>query len=330
MNGKGRPCFNMVKKERHSFFESKHFLKILSVFLALILWFFVAGDNRDTLGLETRRTFSGIPLVMRNVGADLVVVESVENVILSLQGVPVAFDGLTPADLEAYVDLSGRAEGWHEMRINAAAPTGVSVVRIEPARVNILLDDLISRQMGVEGIFQGEPAGGLAVHGSNFRPEAVFVQGPRRKVDLMEKVVFQIELEGTEDDIVARQVALYPVDSAMNRVEGLIVVPDRAEVWVQLGLPRREIPLKAVFRPEELMPLSIFLEPPSVELQGPRDILYAQTYISTETIDLEALGAGEGEHTFTVSLIIPEGLEAVSQSSVRVRLILGNKITIKR
>jgi len=313
----------MVEKERHSFFESKYFLKILSVFLALILWFFVAGDNRDALGLEVRRTFSGIPLTMRNMGADLVVVETLESVTISLQGLSSAFDGLTPAELDAYVDLSGRAEGWHEIRINVTASPGVSVVRIEPAKANILLDDIIFRQMGVEGIFQGEPAGGLVVRSSNFRPEDVFVQGPRRKVDLIEKVVFLLELEGVEADVVARQVALYPVDSAMNEIKGLTVVPEHAEVWVQLGLPRREIPVKAAFMPERLQPVSVFLEPPSVELQGPRGLLDAQEYIRTETIDLEALGAGEEQHTFTVPLIIPEGLQAVNHTSVRVQFNLG-------
>jgi len=313
----------MVAKERHSFFESTRFLKIISVFLALILWFFVAGDNRDTLGLEMRRTFSGIPLAMRNIGADLVVVGTVENVTISLQGLSPAFDGMTPADLEAFVDLGGRTEGWHEVRISATAPPGVSVVRIEPAKANILLDDIISRQMGVQGIFQGEPAGDMVVRSSNFRPEDVFVQGPRRKVDLIEKVVFLLDLEGTEADIAARQVALYPVDSAMNEIKGLTVVPEQAEVWVQLGLPRREIPVKAVFMPEGREPAYLSLEPAAVELQGPRDLLDAQEYIRTEAIDLEALGTGDEQHTFTVSLIIPEGLEAVDHSSVRVHFNLG-------
>jgi YbbR domain-containing protein len=92
---------------------------------------------------------------------------------------------------------------------------------------------------------------------------------------------------------------------------------------VQLGLPRREIPVKAVFVPEGLQPVSVFLEPPSVELQGPRDLLDAQEYIRTEVIDLKALGTGEEQHTFTVPLFIPEGLEAVDHSSVRIRFNLG-------
>ncbi|HPU36336.1 MAG TPA: hypothetical protein PLA91_06025, partial [Bacillota bacterium] len=85
----------------------------------------MTGDRQD-LGLETRRSFNNIPLTCRNLGQDLAIVEMNEEVTLSLQGLPQAFDGLTPADLEAYVELSGKREGRHEVRINAVAPQGLS------------------------------------------------------------------------------------------------------------------------------------------------------------------------------------------------------------
>ena len=82
------------------FSENRNILKVLAFLLALILWFFVTGDRQE-LGLETRRSFDNIPLACRNLGQDLVIVEMNEEVTLSLQGLPQAFDGLTPAALEA-------------------------------------------------------------------------------------------------------------------------------------------------------------------------------------------------------------------------------------
>ena len=104
-----------------------------------------------------------IPLACRNLGQDLVIVEMNEEVTLSLQGLPQAFDGLTPADLEAYVELSGKREGRHELRINAVAPQGLSIVSIDPPRAIIILEDLVTRQMSVEDDLTGVPAGGLVV-----------------------------------------------------------------------------------------------------------------------------------------------------------------------
>ena len=309
-------------KEKRSFFERPLFMKILSVFLAFILWFFVSGGNQDALGLEVRRTFDNIPLSIRNMGADLVVLETVENVTLSLQGMQAAFDGLTPASLEAYVDLNGRKEGWHEVRINAIAPPGVSVVRIEPARANILLDNVISRQMEVEGDYHGEPAQGRVIVETNFEPDYVFVQGPARKVDIVEKVIFLLDLDGAEEDIMAQQTTIFPVDAELNLVEGLTVVPDVAEIWVHFELPRQEMPVEVIVLPEEAVVDSLTVEPQTVELKGPRELLDSLETILTEPIDLETLEDMEDQITLFIPLVIPEGLEA-DRDSVRVRFFLG-------
>lgn len=309
-------------KEKRSFFERPLFMKILSVFLAFILWFFVSGGNQDALGLEVRRTFDNIPLSIRNMGADLVVLETVENVTLSLQGMQAAFDGLTPANLEAYVDLNGRKEGWHEVRINAIAPPGVSVVRIEPARANILLDNVISRQMEVEGDYHGEPAQGRVIVETIFEPDYVFVQGPARKVDMVEKVIFLLDLDGADEDIMAQQTTIFPVDAELNLVEELTVVPDVAEIWVHFELPRQEIPVEVIFLPEEAVVDSLTVEPQTVELKGPRELLDSLETILTEPIDLETLEDMEDQITLVIPLVIPEGLEA-DRDSVRVRFFLG-------
>lgn len=309
-------------KGKRTFFESPIFLKIFSVFLAIILWFFVAGGNQDALGLEVRRTFDNIPLSLRNMGADLVVAETVDNVTLSLQGVQAAFDGLTPADLEAYVDLNGRKEGWHEVRINAIAPPGVSVVRIEPPRANILLDNIISRQMEVAEIFHGEPAQGRVIIESNFEPDYVFVQGPARKVDQVEKVLFNFDLDKLEEDVIAQTVPLFPVDMDNNIVEGIKVVPDEVKVWLEFELPRQEIPVEAFFLPEGAAVDSLSVEPRMVNLQGPRDLLDSLDSVLTEPIELDTLDDPEGQINLLLPLVIPEDLKS-DRHSVRVRFYLA-------
>ena len=150
--------------------ESRNFAKIISFFLALILWFFVSGDSQEALGLEARRSFGNIPLSYRNLGEDLVIINMDHSITLSLQGVPQAFDGLTPAHLEAYVDLGGKKEGRHEVRINAEAPRGLSVVSIEPARATIILENLITKQMNVKGSLEGSLQEEKSLMKSTFLP----------------------------------------------------------------------------------------------------------------------------------------------------------------
>lgn len=166
--------------------------------------------------------------------------------------------------------------------------------------------------------------------GSNFEPNYVFVQGPRRKVDRTEKVTFLLDLEGEDEDITARPVTLYPVDSENNIIKGLTVVPETVEVWVEFELPRREVPVEAVFLPEGATVDSLILEPLMIELQGPKDLLDQIESVNTEPIDLDALEEPEErevpeEQFILAPLIIPEDLTA-SRYSVRVRFYLINNI----
>ena len=134
----------------------------------------------------------------RNLGQDLEVAGEEESVTLSLQGTPRAFDGLTPVDLEAYIDLSGKREGRYDLRINATAPKGLSIVGIEPAKSKVVLEDLITRQISVEDNLQGEPGGGLVVQEVGLLLEFLF--SPRRKIDLVSKVIY-LDISGAESTI---------------------------------------------------------------------------------------------------------------------------------
>ncbi len=297
--------------------ESRNFAKIISFFLALILWLFVSGDSQEALGLEARRSFGNIPLSYRNLGQDLVIIDMDHSITLSLQGVPQAFDGLTPAHLEAYVDLSGKKEGRHEMRINAEAPQDLSIVSIEPARATIILENLITKQMNVEGSLEGEPAGGKIVNEVYFSPEEVFVRGTRDKVDSTHGVVFAIDVSGAEGTI-NDSIKLIPVDDKLKTVQGVTVTPEEVEVTISFSLPQKEVPVEVVFADnvgDEVEVAS--LEPSLVTVEGPGFLLEEVDSMQTEEIILDDL---ELPATIEVMLIFPEGVKPVQHKTVAVRI----------
>jgi YbbR domain-containing protein len=297
--------------------ESRNFAKIISFFLALLLWFFVSGDSQEALGLEARRSFGNIPLSYRNLGEDLVIINMDHSITLSLQGVPQAFDGLTPAHLEAYVDLSGKKEGRHEIRINAEAPQGLSVVSIEPAKATIILENLITKQMNVEGSLEGEPAGGKIVNEVYFSPEEVFVRGTRDKVDSVHSVVFSIYVGGAEGTI-NDSIKLVPVDDKQKPVQGVAVAPEEVEVTVSFSLPQKDVPVEVIFvdNVEDKVEVVSF-EPSIVTVEGPWFLLEEINSLQTEAIILDDL---ELPSTIEVPLIFPEGVRPVQHKTVTVRI----------
>ncbi|MGI6307734.1 MAG: YbbR-like domain-containing protein [Dethiobacteria bacterium] len=304
---------------RFKFTENPNFTKILSLFLALIMWFIVTGNKRDALGLEVRQTFTNIPLYYRNLGQDLVVMELEESITLSLQGTPQAFDGLTPADLEAYVDLNGKRKGRHELRVYAVAPPGVGIVSIAPARVSVLLEDLVTRQMSVESSLLGHPAGGMIIEEINFTPQEVFIKGPRQKADLVQKVVFHLEVNDARGSIVS-SAKLYPVDSRGSIVPEVTVTPDLAEVVVNLGLPQKDLPVKAVFKNNGKSVEKSIIEPSVIKVKGPQDLLAETSYLLTEEIDLTR--NRPTVFSVEVPLVFPEGILPEKIETVRVQVFL--------
>lgn len=305
----------MMKKNKFS--DSPIFMKLLAFFLAMILWFFVAGERQDALGFE-QINFSDIPLTYRNLQEDLTVVDIEENVTLSLQGSPQAFDGLTPADLEAYVDLSGKEEGRHEVRIQANAPPGLSVVRIDPPKTIVDLEDLFVRQISVEALFSGNPGDGMIVDELFFEPEEVFVRGPRLKVEEVERVGFHLDIEGAQNEIF-KTMEVYPFNDSEEVIEGIELSPDSVEVMVHFDYPQREISINPVFSNNGEEVQNVFVEPQTVTVKGPQSLLDELQYIATQPIDLQGQ---EGEFSTDIPLELPEGMDFVSEETVNVRVIL--------
>ncbi|HHU75479.1 MAG TPA: hypothetical protein GXZ24_01080 [Firmicutes bacterium] len=307
-------------RKRNSLIENPTFTKILSFFLALILWFFVSGDNQGTLSTEMRRTFEEIPLAYRNLGDDLVVVEVVNSIKVTLQGPQHSFDGLTPADLEAYINLNGKKEGRHEVRIDATAPPGMSVVRIEPASSVVILEDLIVLQMPVEPEFRGENRDGMIVDESYFEPEQVFVQGPRNKVELTKRVIFYLDINVAKGSI-RKNVRLYPVDSIGRIVNDVVVSPEYVDVEVNFAFPQKDLPVEAVFDGNGKKVETIDIDPSTITVQGPKNLLRDIDAIHTEKISLKEWENGMAKE---VALVFPEGIKPVAgdNGTVQVKLFL--------
>lgn len=288
--------------------------------MALILWFFVAGDKQDMPSNEMRLPFSDIPLTWRDLGEDLIVTEIDENVTLYLQGVRKAFEGLTPADLEAYVDLNGKKEGKHEVRINAIAPPGVNVVRIVPNRARVSLEDLVTKQIAIDYEVDGEPAHGLIVDTITLVTTDVFINGPRQKVGLIERVLFRVDVDEADQDFTQNAV-LYPVDHQNDLVQGVNIRPETVEYKVNFTHPQKELPVKPAFVHDAGKVETVKIEPAVVTVKAPKHILENLTFIATEEIDLKEQGQGN-EFTIEVPLSFPKEVLAVSNETVRLHVVL--------
>jgi YbbR domain-containing protein len=121
-------------------------LKLFSFVLALLIWFTVSVSidkegARNPLIPAEQRTFAGLPVTILSSAEDArtLVVEPKE-VDVTVEGNPKILRALRPKDIRAIVDLTNiRSAERLSKRIEVSSPAGVSLVRVEPEDVKVII-----------------------------------------------------------------------------------------------------------------------------------------------------------------------------------------------
>ncbi|MGM0653108.1 MAG: CdaR family protein [Bacillota bacterium] len=205
------------------FFRSNKFVMVVAVFIAVILWLFVTGDKiaRTT---PQREIWRDVPLQVKNLSEDYVVVEIIDTVDVTLEGLADDFEGLTMQEIEVYVDLDDKGSGNHLARVHGNVPSGLSIVMIEPEQVRVALEAYYSDDFEIEVNVVGEPAEGWELDEYTPIPEEVLIGAPESIFEQIDRVVTLVDISGMR---LIESVELSPVayDIDGNRVNELVMDP---------------------------------------------------------------------------------------------------------
>jgi YbbR domain-containing protein len=150
-------------------------LKLLSVLLALALWFAVSGEERTETSLN-------IALELVNRHANLMVTSEVPPAIqVRVVGPRSLVNNLSQSRLSTTLDLNGYKSGRHTFSLGPntfSLPRGVQVIRITPNPVTLTLAATITRTLPVKPVLENSPAEGYELLSAQTRPSQVTVKGP--------------------------------------------------------------------------------------------------------------------------------------------------------
>lgn len=274
-------------------FSSNNTVKLLALVLAVVLWLYVAQDQPKAVA-EVTKPFYHVALVPQNVAPGLRVISIPTEVdTISLRGVPSVVDSVTPKELAAIANLSGLGEGTHEVKVDVQLPLGVKLSGVSPVRVQVILDAIVARQMGVRVDLLGSPSNNLAAHSPSVRPSQVFVDGPRSVVDQVAAVVAKASVNGATASV-TESLPLRAVDKDGKEISGINISPAVVDVVVPIGLPIKDVPIKPVISGQPASGYSmttVQVEPLTVKVSGPQTQLDQIEFIATETIDISRLDA---------------------------------------
>lgn len=285
-------------------------MMLLSVLLAVLLWVYVTNVQNPIKEQEFRVAVD----TRGEVPPDITISGLPKTVTVRVQGKNAQLTGIRPADFQAVVDLSNLTEGTNNRPIQITPPSGLQIVQVNPARVDIVADRVVQKQFPVKIVLKGEAASGYSVAEPVVQPTAVMVRGASSLLKDINNVEVTVDVTGAKQNIEQTLQVLLP--------QGLSAVPDRVKVLVPVTrtMPNRTLQItpRYVGNPaEQYQIVKVIPQPATVLVYAPLEVLRDMETIYTESIRIE----GISENTVReVRLLVPEGVEEIIPSKVEVTI----------
>lgn len=181
-------------------------LKILSVIIAIVLWFFVIGESKNEIGLNAPLEFKGIP-------QGVTIVNNIPSVIhVRLKGSSTLLRPLTEKRPLFNIDLSHVKIGENVILLEKKdlknIPLGVEVIDISPVAITLVLDKIIEKRLPVAVKTTGTLPRGYQLAEAKIVPESVLAKGTKSYLQEISTIFTNpISLDNIKDQT-TREVAL--------------------------------------------------------------------------------------------------------------------------
>jgi len=276
--------------------------KLLSLLLAIALWFAVGGEER------TETTLS-MPLELANLPARMMVTSEMPPALqVRITGPGSLVRKLSQTRPSFTIDLSGYKPGRHVFSLGPKSfsfPRGVMVTRVTPNPLTINLSPTIVRTLPVQPLLEGKPPEGYDVLEVKLRPPQVKVEGPYSELtDLKSLSTLPID--------VTQLTCPTTVTTDLDLKNLHLTFKEQGPIQADLTIEPRQVtrtlsgvPITAGPRGARLVPAQV-----TVTLQGPapvlKDLQPGEVKALVDTRNLPV-----GRHRLKVSVELPPDLGLV-------------------
>jgi len=151
-------------------------LKLVSLLFALFLWYFVVGEDKVDMNVT-------IPVEIVNLPRDLVISNQFKKQLeVTLSGQRSLIRGLASQHIRRTVDLSKASPGTVVIQNQAdsiSLPRGLSILRVQPPTLTLLLDRLIQKELPIKPILAGKVQNGYRLDSVTVEPPTLEISGPQ-------------------------------------------------------------------------------------------------------------------------------------------------------
>lgn len=204
-------------------------LKIAALVIAVILWLFVTSKGQTEMSFDIPVEFVNIPK-----GLDIVRYD-VKSVNIVVRGYERFVKNIKQGDLRLNIDISKAKRGENQILIrqrDIQTPSNVSVIRIDPSSVKVVLEEKTSKKVVVRPIIIGRPERGYYISRVQTFPEEITIVGTRSELRRISRINTEpIDITGLKEDFI-EEVSL---DIAGKKIE-----PEREKVKIIIRIVREK------------------------------------------------------------------------------------------
>ena len=202
-------------------------IKAFCFLLAFSFWWWLEQEERSIGEFQ-------VPLVFKNLPPQTVLTgDYPDTVAVRIQAPNATLSRTTPQDIDVGVDLSSLASGEHNYNLTPElirVPFGLEVLQVSPSLIHVYLENLLSKEVPVKPIVEGDPASHYEVVGFQVRPPAVILAGAASELEAIEFLETErIVLNGQRESFILSVAPLLPTSTLRIKGEG------RVEVEVQIS-----------------------------------------------------------------------------------------------
>lgn len=291
--------------------ENKKFTLLISFLLAFALWFYVVGQMNPV----TKKTYRDIPIVLTNEqslsDSGLAVLgTSDDSLRVTLSGKRDVISKMSKADVTAYVDLTGAAEGKNKLTIDLKIPDDVEVVNQSLNDIEVSVEERVVKTKDVRVVYKGEHLSGEEPATIKVDPEDVRVSGAKSLVEKVAYVKAELSAADISEELTSVTSALSPVTHGGSVVEGITLSDARCTVTCIIFKTKKvslRVPVKDDSQDRYTRTTSY---PESITVKGPDNILAGLESVSAKEIDITGL---TDNTRIPIEVELPENVQAADK-----------------
>lgn len=289
-------------------------LKLISVVLALFLWFMVVTSDYKEATYD-------VPIVLDNLNKGLIAVYDTNLVRVTVKGPDYVLKNLSFNDLKVKINADMLKYGKNKYPISnqdVIIPKGVELLKVEPRVIIITIDQLIEKRLKVVPVFIGSPKLGYKVKSIKVYPDTVVVKGAKNNISEMKTIeTLPIDLTNKYKDLT--------YNIALRKSQGIMEIdPSYIDVVVKF---MEDIDKKSVKLPVNIinqsgdMRLKLLDDFVNIIVKGRKDLLDDKKLqgLIKVYVDVSKLNK-KGRYLLPVNYDINENLKVISLKPSKVRV----------